>query len=209
MSYKLVCFYLLTTPNYFDSQTDPVESEKINADGVVRLLTDLQLSPEDLKVLIFAWKCNAQVQCEFSKSEFANGMQSLDADSLEKLISKLRSLEVEMQRDVSKMKELYCFAFAYAKNPGQKSLDLEVALAYWQILLGYHFKHLAMWSAFLQEHYKHAISRDTWNLLFDFVTMFNETLTTYDLENGAWPSVIDDFVEWARPQLDSSQLQKQ
>lgn len=174
---------------------------KITTDGVIQLLHHLELAHEDLKVLILAWKCNAQVQCEFSREEFVAGLVALECDSLPKLISKLRSLEQLLVRDRNQMKSLYCFSFNYAKTPGQKSLDLDVALAYWKIILTPIFKHLGMWITFLQEHHKHAISRDTWNLMFDFVCLINDNLSNYD-EEGAWPVLIDDFVEWARPQID-------
>ena len=61
-------------------------------------------------------------------------MSYLGCDSVDKLKAKLPSLEKEIQ-DANKFKEFYQFTFDYAKNPGQKGLDLEMALAYWNIVL--------------------------------------------------------------------------
>ena len=58
----------------------------------------------------------------------------LGCDSVDKLKAKLPSLEKEIL-DQSKFKEFYQFTFNYAKNPNQKGLDLEMALAYWNIVM--------------------------------------------------------------------------
>ena len=84
--------------------------------------------------MIIAWKFKAQQQCEFSRDEFIGGMVELGCDAIDKLKSKLISLDKEIL-DPNKFKEFYQFTFNYAKNPGQKGLDLEMALAYWNIVM--------------------------------------------------------------------------
>jgi DCN1-like protein 1/2 len=56
---------------------DPMETDKITAEGVERFLNDLCLAPDSIKVLILAWKCKAAIQCEFTKDEFAIGLSDL------------------------------------------------------------------------------------------------------------------------------------
>ncbi len=80
-------------------------------------------------------------------------------DTMDKLRKKSESLEREI-RDQSKFKDFYQFTFSFAKNPGQKGLgnlvvvkhislfhflyltDLEMAIAYWNIVLKGKFKFL-------------------------------------------------------------------
>ena len=58
----------------------------------------------------------------------------IGCDSLDKLKQKIPSLEKEIV-DSIKFKEFYQFTFNYAKNPAQKGLDLDMALAYWNIVM--------------------------------------------------------------------------
>lgn len=99
--------------------------------------------------MIIAWKFRAETQCEFSKDEFVNGCAELGVDSLEKLVGKLPSLENELN-DQLKFKDFYQFTFNYAKEQQQKGLDLEMAIAYWNIVMQGRFKFLNLWCTFLK-----------------------------------------------------------
>jgi DCN1-like protein 1/2 len=119
-------------------------------DGVVRFLKELSLPADSIIVLILAWKMNASTQCEFTRDEFLGGMTDLGVDSVERLRDRLPGLEREILMDKLKYKSFYQFTFQYAKEPTQKSLDLETAITYWNIVLSNKFRFLGSWIQFLQ-----------------------------------------------------------
>ncbi|KZS95493.1 defective in Cullin neddylation protein 1, partial [Sistotremastrum niveocremeum HHB9708] len=58
------------------------------------------------------------------------------------------------------------------------------------------------WFEFLNEKGGKGISKDTWAMLPEFIRSIDSKFETHDLE-AAWPSTIDDFVEWAKARLAS------
>lgn len=75
-------------------------------------------------------------------------MRRLILGVAEKLKQKLPQLELDLN-DMHKFKDFYHFTFNYAKDSGQKGLDLEMAIAYWNIVLKDRFKFLDLWCRFL------------------------------------------------------------
>lgn len=133
----------------FKRYEDPCDPTKMNMDGVCRFLDDLRLDPTSKLVLIIAWKFRAETQCEFTRTEFVNGFVDLGVDSIDTLRSKLPVLEHEL-RDPNKFKDFYQFTFNYAKEDSQKGIDLDMAIAYWNIALKGQFKFLDQWCEFLK-----------------------------------------------------------
>jgi len=78
VNHNLLAYYLIIEDNHIIIIfADPSEPNKITADGIMKFLDDLNLSPESKLVLIIAWKFRAETQCEFTKEEFMNGMMDL------------------------------------------------------------------------------------------------------------------------------------
>ncbi|XP_011010654.1 PREDICTED: uncharacterized protein LOC105115464 [Populus euphratica] len=110
-------------------------------------------------------------------------------DELLKLMSKL-----ELMVDFSEFSRFYDFVFFMCRENGQKNITVNKAITAWKLILAGRFRLLNQWCDFVQENQRHNISEDTWQQVLAFSRCVHENLEGYDPE-GAWPVLIDDFVE--------------
>ncbi|KAE9456627.1 hypothetical protein C3L33_11436, partial [Rhododendron williamsianum] len=89
--------------------------DMILADGITLLCNDLQVDPQDVVMLVLSWHMKAATMCEFSKQEFIGGLQALGIDSLEKFRDRMQFMRSELKDD-QKFREIYIFAFGWAKE---------------------------------------------------------------------------------------------
>ncbi|KAJ9173282.1 hypothetical protein P3X46_016434 [Hevea brasiliensis] len=116
-------------------------------------------------------------------------MRSSIFDELAKLISKL-----EMMVNFSEFSRFYDFMFFMCRENGQKNITVSKAVTAWRLVLAGRFRLLNQWCDFVEENQRHNISEDTWQQVLAFSRCVHENLEGYDPE-GAWPVLIDDFVE--------------
>ncbi|KAM1032322.1 hypothetical protein ACFX2I_035915 [Malus domestica] len=180
----------------YNRYKDP-RADMILVDGISLLCNDLQVDPQDIVMLVVSWHMKAATMCEFSKQEFVDGLESLGIDSLDKFREKIPFMRSEL-KDEQKFREIYNFAFGWAKEKGQKSLALDTAIGMWQLLFAEkQWPYVEHWCQFLQARHNKAISRDTWSQLLEFARAVDSSLSNYDAE-GAWPYLIDEFVEYLK-----------
>lgn len=176
---------------------DPDDDEDaINEDGILKFCEDIGVDPQDVIVLVIAWKMEAAYMCAFTRKEWMAGMEAMDVDSVAKLKAKLPQLREDIVSDRS-FKKFYNFCFGFSKEPGQKSLSIDIATAMWELLLSPQYPKLTeQWLAFLSEMTPvKGVTRDTWDLLLDFFAKVKDSYANYD-ENEAWPVLIDDYMTW-------------
>lgn len=112
---------------------------------------------------------------------------------------------------------VYEFTFLFGRSEGQKNLSLDVALTFWDLLMPYapaydadgtrtsppsfSAKQFGLWKQFLSEEANvRIVSKDTWTQFLEFTQEIDPRFEQHDFD-AAWPSVIDEFVEWARKQI--------
>ena len=171
-------------------------SSDIEREGIQQFCDDLGIDPLDPVILVIAYHCKAEVMGVFKKSEFVEGLKSLGCDSILGLKNKIPELRQTLE-DIQKFKGLYLFIFGFSKEIGCRNLNIDVAIAMWRLLLENKFPLLEKWIEFLENRGKrHDISKDTWEMLLDFLEiMKNDGISGYD-PNSAWPTLIDEFVEF-------------
>jgi len=180
---------------FFNEYVSPGDTD-IGPEGIEKFCEDLQVEPENIVMLVLAWKMDAKRMGYFTLREWMKGMQELQCDSTSKVRNKLDYLR-SLLNDQSNFKNIYRYAFDFAKDKDQRSCDIETAKAMLQLLLGKHWPLFPSFYQFLDQSKYKVINKDQWCNVLEFSRSININLTNYD-EDGAWPVLLDEFVDWYR-----------
>jgi DCN1-like protein 1/2 len=206
----------------FEKYKDPTGDE-ISIDGTIQLCQDLKVDPENVVLLAVAYELKSPRVGEWNKKGWVEGWSRLGCDTVDGMKDTLTRLRAKLGSDSSYFHKVYDHTFGFARTEGQRSLAIDTALAFWNLLIptgltggalkhdltgedvdmdgeessGWTDEHTQWWFQFLTEKGGKGVSKDTWMMLFDFIRSIDSQFLTHDAE-AAWPSTIDDFVAWAR-----------
>lgn len=190
----------------FEKYKDETE-DSILSEGIEEFCIDLQLKPDEFKVLVLAWKFEAEQMCRFTRTEFLTGCRALKADSCRVLQARLPEIVTAVTTDPDNFRDLYRFTYKFGLDvsTGQRILPVDMAVSLWLLVYSQDEPPLLKkWLHFLDKHPQvRGIPRDTWNMFLNFTTVVGTNLSQYD-DTEAWPSLFDDFVEFENDQLNQN-----
>lgn len=185
--------------NLFEAYTNK-SLDMIDPDGIEALCKDVNVDHTDVRMLILAWKMNAEKQGYFTKDEWRRGLKCLGADTLPKLKKAMNGLKKEVMVPES-FEDFYSYAFKYCLTEDkQRSIDIETICELCTIVLGSEFpSQVNLLTEYLkiQNEYR-ALTMDHWRNFYRFFKEVSFTdLQSYD-SSQAWPVIVDNFVDWLK-----------
>ncbi|KAL3528947.1 hypothetical protein ACH5RR_008269 [Cinchona calisaya] len=184
---------------FFYSYADN-SSGLMDPEGIESLCSDLEVDHTDVRILMLAWKMQAEKQGYFTLDEWRRGLKALRVDTIVKLKKALPDLEKEVRRP-STFVDFYTYSFQYClTEEKQKSIDIESICVLLNLVLGYQCgPQVDFLVQYLrtQTDYK-VINMDQWMGFYRFCTEISfPDLSNYD-PDLAWPWILDNFVDWMR-----------
>ncbi|KAB8296244.1 hypothetical protein EYC80_009020 [Monilinia laxa] len=202
--------------NLFESyRTFSDEVDTVGVDGTMKYFgDDLGINLEGVEFLIPCEIIQVPAIGEMTKSGFVEGWKKLGLDTLPKQKAYIERALNSLSTDTEFFKRVYKHTFVCAREKGQKALSLESASVYWELLFnkpGKQWKSastnwIQLWLEFLTQNWNKSVNKDLWNQTYQFhvKTMEDESLSFWN-EDGAWPSVIDEFVAWMKKKRGESE----
>eukprot|EP00834_Sanchytrium_tribonematis_P001207 NODE_27_length_39007_cov_1.590650.p22 type:complete len:193 gc:universal NODE_27_length_39007_cov_1.590650:37286-36708(-) len=173
--------------------------DMITADGVEKFSEDLGIDVMDVVWIPLSYLLGSKLMCQIPKAEFISGCKSLKINTISDFKRSIPSIRDKL-KDETFFKVVYLFTFQFGKEESSRSMQLETAIALWELLFAYLPKEqLEKHTDFLKflnskDKKVKVISKDTWNLYLEFLKI--EDISTFDLETSSWPLLIDQYVEW-------------
>jgi len=206
------------------------EGDSIAIDGTLKLCKDLGVDPEDVVMLAVAYELKSPSVGEWTRTGWVDGWKKLDCDSVPRMKACVAQLAMKLANDTDYFRSVYNYTFDFAKTEaGQRSISTENAIAFWGLLLpaglkgralqhvdskveddevvytpsrepGWKLEYNDLWFEFMTEKGGKGVSKDTWQMFFDFVRTIDAKFEKHDLD-AAWPSAIDEFADWAKERV--------
>lgn len=126
----------------------------LGPDGMERFCIDIGVKPEDIVMLVLAYKMGATQMGFFSQYEWLKGLTELECDTAAKMHAKLDYLK-EILNDPNTFRNIYRYAYDFAKVyiPCSEGLETTVLYIPSQVL-----RHVQPLYLFLQSIYKCCLS---------------------------------------------------
>ncbi|XP_033623049.1 DCN1-like protein 4 [Fukomys damarensis] len=121
-------------------------------------------------------------------------MTSLQCDTTEKLRNSLDCLR-SLLNDSTNFKFIYRYAFDFAREKDQHSLDINTAKCMLGLSLGKIWPLFPVFHQFLEQSKYEVINKDQRCNVLEFSRTINLDLSNYS-EDGAWPVLLDEFMKW-------------
>ncbi|KAI8066417.1 Cullin binding-domain-containing protein [Gongronella butleri] len=161
-------------------------------DGVQRFFKDVGVSLDGVDTFLVAWKLQLERMGYITKDEWTTNMGRLNVASPDRFMQYLNSWKAELASDERALPQLYQYTFGYAKTVGQKSMQVDVALVLWDLLLGQQYPHIPKFIEFINEtHPVKVINKDQWSSLLDFIKSIPFNLEGYD-STSSCKKFLDD-----------------
>ncbi|KAI8229433.1 hypothetical protein K4K57_007243 [Colletotrichum sp. SAR 10_99] len=183
------------------------EKDTMGVESTMAYLENLGVDLENAEMLVVAELLQSPSIGAITKKGYIDGWKTTGSATRQAHAAHVKSLVNTLATDPAYFKKVYRYTFVASKEENQKALALDTAKVYWSVLFsppGWQWKTkshdwLELWSSFLDEKWTRSVNRDMWNMILEFATktMSDESLSFWN-EDGAWPSVIDDFVAWCR-----------
>ena len=143
----------------FDRFSDPEDPSRIGVSGFFLLMHKMFPDSVDvLKSLQAFWKFRVQTRARISREEFLTGMAEMGCSTLDELREALACVDKELEDPVV-LRDFYRYTFHSARRPGEKNLDVSVAVSNWKVVLENRFRLLPQWCDFLTERHRKSISK--------------------------------------------------
>ena len=188
-----------------DATTDDVDS--VGMDGSIKYFNDLKVKLDEVTVLAILTLLEAPTLGELTRDGFVSGWKKLNVDTIPHQQSYALLCRETLPTDKELFTRVYNHTFSLALTQGQKAVQLETATEYWRLLLTAPSLNwstpktpwLTWWIEYLGTQWKKSVNKDLWKQTGKFVaeSLKDETMGFWS-EDGAWPSVIDDFVAFVK-----------
>jgi DCN1-like protein 4/5 len=144
---------------------------------------DIGCEPENVAMLVLAYKMGARQMGFFTQAEWLKGLTDLQCDTAAKVQYKLDYLR-SLLNDTNIFKCIYRYAYDFARDKDQRSMDIETAAAMLRLLLGKCWPLYPQFAQFLEQSKYKVINKDQWCNILEFSRTIMNDLSNYDVDGA-------------------------
>ena len=170
----------------------------MDQDGIESFMGQLGVDAQtDVLAISISQAMEAEYMGEYKWSEFKKGCAALGCDSIASWTAVLPRLRQDLTNE-AKYFALYKYAFNFAQEKGKRNVEVELACALWDLLIGpAKCQFLEQWKAFLNGKVERneliVVTKDTWEQFYQLVKSTGGNIANFE-DDGTWPVMIDEFV---------------